>query len=56
MKKFLVIGSINSYIYKDVFPLVKSNKIYTGYLFNKCMPFTIPDSAELKEMCGIAWY
>ena len=56
MKKFLVIGSINAYAWKEIFPLVKFNKMDIGYLFNKDMSFIIPGSDELKKICGIAWY
>lgn len=31
MKKFLVIGNMNAITYKDVFPLIKENKMWTGF-------------------------
>ena len=31
MKKFLIIGNMNAITYKEVFPLIKDNKIWTGY-------------------------
>ncbi|MBR5434122.1 MAG: adenine-specific methyltransferase EcoRI family protein [Prevotella sp.] len=34
-KKFLIIGNINVITYKEVFPLIKNNKIWTGCRFNK---------------------
>lgn len=29
-KKFLIIGNINALTYKEIFPLIKSNKIWLG--------------------------
>lgn len=31
MKKFLIIGNLNAITYKEVFPLIKDNKLWTGY-------------------------
>ena len=31
MKKFLILGNMNAITYKEVFPLIKDNKIWTGY-------------------------
>ena len=56
MKKFLVLGSINAVAWKEIFPLVKFNKMDIGYLFNKNMSFTIQGSDKLKKMGAIAWY
>ena len=38
-KKFLVVGNMNAITYKEVFKLIKENKIWTGYNFNKTMEF-----------------
>lgn len=48
-KKFLVIGNINCVTYKEVFPLIKSNRLWAGTRFNKRingdnMTFMVPDS------------
>ncbi len=61
-KKFLIIGSINSVTYKEIFPLFKDNKIWAGTRFNKRvngdnMTFMVPDSypmtgTELYEKDG----
>lgn len=32
-KKFLIVGNQNAITYKDVFPLIKSNKVWLGYGF-----------------------
>ena len=34
MKKFLIIGNINAVAYKEVFPLIKENKMWLGYGFS----------------------
>ncbi len=33
-KKFLIIGNINAITYKEIFPLLKDNRIWVGYGFN----------------------
>jgi len=32
-KKFLIIGSLNAITYKEIFPLIKNNKMWLGYGF-----------------------
>ena len=34
MKKFLVIGNMNAVAYKEIFPLIKDNKMWLGYGFS----------------------
>ena len=47
-KKFIVIGSLNAIAYKEVFPLLKDNKIWLGsYLSN--IAFRVPDYYEEKS-------
>ena len=45
-KKFLIIGNINAITYKEIFPLIKANKIWIGYNFNKTMEFQLDESYE----------
>lgn len=54
-KKFLIIGNINAITYKEIFPLIKDNKMWVGYKFNgKAMEFIVPDDYELKgSVCGV---
>lgn len=52
-KKFLVIGNMNAITYKEIFPLIKSNKMWLGNRFNqrvngKNMTFYVPDSYTLS--------
>ncbi len=46
-KKFLIIGNTNALTYKEIFKLIKDNKLRTGYTnFNVGMFFTVPDDWE----------
>lgn len=46
-KNFLVIGNTNAITYKDVFPLIKANKLWLGCTnFNVGMLFEVPDDRE----------
>jgi len=43
-KKFIIIGNTNAITYKEIFKLVKENKMFTGYTnFNVGMYFFVPD-------------
>lgn len=69
-KKFVIIGNMNAITYKEVFPLIENNKMWTGSRFNKRlngknMTFAVPDdytlsgtevemSAEGKKMISVA--
>jgi len=44
-KHFAIIGNINAITYKDVFPYIKDNKVWTGATnFNTGMYFRVPDN------------
>ena len=46
-KKFLTIGNTNSITYKEIFPLIKANKLWLGCTnFNVGMFFEVPDHWE----------
>lgn len=45
-KKYLVLGNNNAVTYKEIFPLIKDNKMWLGYSANKTMEFEMPDSYE----------
>ena len=45
-KKFLVIGNNNAITYKEIFPLIKENKLWLGFSDNKIMEFVMPDTYE----------
>ena len=47
-KKFIIIGSLNAITYKEVFPLLKDNKVWlSSYLSN--IAFRVPDYYEEKS-------
>ncbi|HBT75136.1 MAG: Modification methylase EcoRI [Candidatus Moranbacteria bacterium GW2011_GWE1_36_7] len=56
-KKFLIIGNLNAIIYKEVFPLLKENKVWLGnnYKVNAgAMFFEIPENiANLEQVSEI---
>ncbi len=45
-KKFLIIGNVNAITYKEIFKLIKSEKIWGGYVFNKTLEFELPCNYE----------
>lgn len=46
-KKFLIIGNTNAITYRDIFKLIKENKLRTGYTnFNVGMFFAVPNDWE----------
>ncbi len=52
-KQFVIIGNMNAITYKEVFPLIKNNKMWTGIRFNKRlngknMTFLVPDDYHLN--------
>jgi len=52
-KKFLIIGNDNCRTYKEIFKLIKENKIWCGY--NKVKKFKQPDGT-IKEYGNVGWY
>lgn len=49
-KKFVIIGSKNAITYKEIFPLIKDNKMWVGTTsFNKDMLFIAPSNADLAQ-------
>lgn len=44
-KKFLIIGNQNALTYKEIFPLIQNNIIWTGYQFGE-MKFRVPQDSE----------
>lgn len=52
-KKFLIIGNINAITCKEIFPLLKENKIWLGYTSPK--QFLQPNN-EIKKFGNILWF
>lgn len=66
-KKFLIIGHQNAITYKDVFPLIKENKMWLGYGFKRNMAHFIAPHYEdtasdmdhkegMIRVSGVVWY
>lgn len=54
-KKFLIIGNVNAVTYKEVFPLIKNNKVWLGpSIRSGDRAFGVPDDYPLEAAgCGI---
>lgn len=48
-KKFLIIGNQNALTYKEIFPLIKDDKIWLGYNSNKSFIFKSPYTNESES-------
>ncbi len=49
-KRFAIIGNMNAITYKEVFPLIKNNKVWLGATnFNVGMYFLVPDGFVYKD-------
>lgn len=71
-KQFVIIGNINAITYKEVFPLIKENKMWLGATnFNTGMYFQVPDDfsyadsykfereqngVKVNRVPGVCWY
>ncbi len=54
-KKFLIIGNKNAITYKEIYPLIKDNKIWLGY--TSPFDFDQPEGAPLKKLTGLTrWF
>ena len=52
-KKFLIIGNQNAIAYKEIFPLIKENKVWLGLTMNGSNRyFRVPDDYPLTESTG----
>lgn len=47
-KKFLIIGNQNAITYKEIFPLIQNNEVWTGYRFGE-MKFKVPKYSKPKK-------
>ena len=52
-KKFLIIGTMNAITYKEIFPLLRDDKMWVGY--NSPKEFIQPDKT-VKKFGNILWY
>jgi hypothetical protein len=47
-KKFLLVGNQNALTYKEIFPLIQKNEVWTGYRFGD-MEFRVPKDSPPRE-------
>ena len=47
-KKFLILGNMNAITYKEIFKLIKENKLWSGYGFNMSMVYRTPYNNNLE--------
>lgn len=47
-KKFLLVGNQNALTYKEIFPLIQRNEVWTGYRFGD-MEFRVPKDSPPRE-------
>ncbi len=54
-KKFIIIGNVNAISYKEIFPMIKANKLWLGpSITSGDRKFNVPDYYELNAAgCGI---
>lgn len=52
-KKFVIIGNVNAITYKELFPLMKNNKIWLGY---NCLRFFKRPDGSMYETARSYWY
>ena len=70
-KQFLIIGNVNAITYKEIFPLIKDNKLWMGYsIHSGDREFRVPDDYPLEaassriddqgrkyiRVKGVRWY
>lgn len=66
-KKFIIVGHQNAITYKDVFPLIKDNRMWLGYGFKRNMAHFIAPHYEdtatdadhqegMVRVSGVVWY
>ena len=49
-KQLIIIGNMNAITYKEVFPLIKNNKLWLGATGNGSdMVFAVPKGTEIAE-------
>ncbi len=48
-KKFIILGNNNAITYKEIFPLIKENRLWLGYNSNKTMEFKVPEGYKFSR-------
>lgn len=52
-KKFLIVGPINAVTYKEIFPLIRDNKLWSGYTHPK--NFINPEG-QIETLGNVQWF
>ena len=58
-KNFVILGNLNAITYKEIFKLIKENKIWAWYWFNLSLVFKSPYENNLEanlKFCEQKWY
>lgn len=55
-KKFLIIGNNNAVTYKEIFPLIRDNKLWLGFSANKTLEFRVPANYKAQRMANGVGY
>lgn len=58
-KKFVILGNLNAITYKEIFKLIKENKLWSWYWFNLSLVFKSPYENNLEanlKFCEQKWY
>jgi len=63
-KKFLILGNVNAITYKEIFKLIKDNKVWLGHCNNRDKKFEVPEYYEFDQVIngkkvktvGAIWY
>ncbi|EAM6792402.1 modification methylase [Salmonella enterica] len=54
-KEFIILGSHNAITYKEIFPLIRDNKMWLGAKHQNEYAFTLPDGS-IQKLRNIVWY
>ncbi|MBC6442060.1 MAG: adenine-specific methyltransferase EcoRI family protein [Rhodobacteraceae bacterium] len=54
-KQFLIIGNVNAITYREVFPLIRENRVWLGYTGITAKAYKCPDG-DIKKMGNTCWF
>src|SRR5574344_1865982 len=55
-KEFLVIGNMNAITYKEIFPLIKENKVWVGATGFVSRGYYNPETKEIQKFGNTCWF
>lgn len=50
--EFLIMGNMNALTYKEIFPLIRDNKMWSGPSFRQSLEFRVPNNSVIKSKSG----